>query len=277
MSEDTPQPPQQMQELDNEALHAAARVLNQYGGGPAREAYHASEFEATVEEYAQDRGWRDNAVSDLREAFEDQVAQISQLKSSYSELLKESQRDPLTKIYNREGFARALAVKLSHMKREGEQDAKHQFVMFDLDDFKGVNDTHGHSGGDVVLKTVARTVERELPNTLFGRFGGEEFMLFFENATPKEVTDTLARLNRLFRNTSFVRKNGEIIQIDKPVSACFGFAEMTARDDPVDALDQADSALYQSKEAPGKATITQYSPSEHWISKRKDDHPSELD
>src|SRR5262249_41685215 len=81
--------------------------------------------------------------------------------------------DPLLDILNRRGFERELKRALAHSKRYGTAAA----VMFvDLDNFKSVNDRHGHGTGDSLLKAVTREITRHVrASDVVGRLGGDEF------------------------------------------------------------------------------------------------------
>ena len=91
------------------------------------------------------------------------------------ELFESSVRDPLTKAYNKRYLGERLAAEIAHARRHSSALA---LLIFDLDDFKKINDQHGHLVGDGVLRAVADHV-RALIRTedVFARFGGEEFVL----------------------------------------------------------------------------------------------------
>ena len=97
---------------------------------------------------------------------------IHELSLSRAEFERRSRLDALSGLYNRQAFTDAL----SQTKENG------FFVMFDVDRFKDVNDTHGHAVGDAVIVAVAEELKRVfLPNHLVGRFGGEEFAAFIRS------------------------------------------------------------------------------------------------
>jgi diguanylate cyclase (GGDEF)-like protein len=91
------------------------------------------------------------------------------------ELFESSVRDPLTKAYNKRYLGERLAAEIAHARRHASPLA---LLIFDLDEFKKINDRHGHLVGDAVLRAVAEHV-RALIRTedVFARFGGEEFVL----------------------------------------------------------------------------------------------------
>jgi diguanylate cyclase (GGDEF)-like protein len=91
------------------------------------------------------------------------------------QLYESSVQDPLTRVYNRRYLVERLASELAYAKRHKTHLA---IIIFDLDLFKRVNDTHGHLAGDAVLREVAALVQRMVrAEDVFARFGGEEFVL----------------------------------------------------------------------------------------------------
>ena len=150
-----------------------------------------------------------------------------------------AQRDALTGIYNRKGFYK----KLNQLLERTEDYLPYTVVVMDLDDFKGVNDTLGHAGGDAVLQLLAQKLEGIFSvNSVIARFGGDEFMLCVYNTDIEKVTELLAELIREmdvdFRYQEFSRK----------ISISVG-AVYADRYEEFEALfEEADKALYETKE-----------------------------
>ncbi len=87
--------------------------------------------------------------------------------------------DPLTELPNRRAFERELARSLAYVKRHGTSVA---LLYLDLDDFKRVNDRHGHAAGDAVLRAVASVLGRHVRESdIVARIGGDEFALLLWN------------------------------------------------------------------------------------------------
>ena len=98
------------------------------------------------------------------------------------ELDRASRTDPLTGCLNRRGFRERLDAELARARRDGSEVA---LIVVDLDDFKGVNDRHGHAAGDELLCWVARTLEDALRvEDMVARLGGDEFALVLSGADP---------------------------------------------------------------------------------------------
>lgn len=164
-----------------------------------------------------------------------------ELKSAQEELRRQSMTDPLTGILNRRAVLERLEAEMSRAGRE----ARHLGLgLLDIDHFKMVNDTWGHLAGDNVLREVARRARAGLRvYDVFGRVGGEEFLLVLPGADVMSAAKVADRLR-------------EAICIE-PVSGPKGPIQVTAslgvtawvRGEGVDPLlERADMALYLAKE-----------------------------
>lgn len=101
-------------------------------------------------------------------------------------------RDALTGALNRRSFDEALAHALAVATRH---DFPCALVMFDFDDFKTINDSRGHAVGDAVLRDFAAAMEREVRNyDIFGRYGGDEFILFLQSVDEARLAAVERRL-----------------------------------------------------------------------------------
>lgn len=169
----------------------------------------------------------DNSVRKLREE-----------KLSY---LAES--DPLTGLKNRRSFVDIANLELKRCLKEGQALF---FLMFDLDNFKKINDTHGHVVGDVVLCEFATILSSNLRRTdLFARIGGEEFAAVMIASDICVARHLAERIREAFFN-HVVQHKGETLNVQTGVS--IGIAEANpARDTVESALERADAALYRAK------------------------------
>ncbi|OOE73059.1 hypothetical protein BZG23_12660 [Salinivibrio sp. ML290] len=180
-------------------------------------------------------------------------SQLSQLHMILR-LYRQATLDPLTGIYNRRMLLqlamRALAV-------SEERHSPFSVLLLDLDKFKRINDKWGHYAGDVVLQSFTRTVQERLRKAdIFGRFGGEEFIVFL----PKCNGDITAQIAE--------RLLGEIREMDVyidesrtplKVTASIGLSTLQPGDTLSSLIERADSALYQAK-AEGRNCIRTYQP-----------------
>jgi len=150
-------------------------------------------------------------------------------------------RDGLTEIFNKRKLQEEL-------QREFARSMRHQrplsLIIFDLDEFKTINDTYGHLCGDFILKQVA-SLAREMvrPEQVLARVGGDEFVIVAPETTA-EGAETLASKLRE-RIVGFDHRYGDV---RIPVSCSFGVAELTrAMNAPQDLYQAADDALLLSK------------------------------
>lgn len=159
--------------------------------------------------------------------------------------------DALTGFANRAGFVEAADRALRRAARRGQPIT---LVVFDLDLFKQVNDSHGHLAGDAVLRAVADTL-RDLPGPerLVGRIGGEEFAMLLPGATPAEARGH-AEACRLAIAGTEAQHEGRALR----VTASFGVARADLVPAPLaELLARADRALYRAKHA-GRDRIVEH-------------------
>jgi diguanylate cyclase (GGDEF)-like protein len=114
-----------------------------------------------------------------------------------AELADRARLDPLTELLNHQAFMRELGTEIDRAAR---YDHGLALVFFDVDDFKGVNDTYGHPEGDAVLRRLARVLRDSLRSSdLAGRMGGDEFAACLVESDPETAGLLVARLvDRLF-------------------------------------------------------------------------------
>lgn len=118
----------------------------------------------------------------MRQRIRESRRQKMEEVKSYQE---KAETDPLTKVYNRNGFD-------AHTPKTA---GSVMFAILDMDNFKAVNDTLGHSGGDYALTILARAIQKCMgDNALVGRYGGDEFMLILSGISLKEAEEKLQNL-----------------------------------------------------------------------------------
>src|SRR4051794_26899508 len=122
---------------------------------------------------------------DLLRLLVDQLAIALQNARDYREKLDLATRDPLTGVFNRRWFVEAFEKEIARHRRYGSDAA---LVMFDVDDFKSINDTLGHAAGDEVLREVCRLIDPLIrPADTFARTGGEEFWLLLPETSQLDA------------------------------------------------------------------------------------------
>ncbi len=160
-------------------------------------------------------------------------------------LRTQSLRDPLTGLYNRRYMEDALDRYVNLAERTGNSTA---VVMIDLDNFKRLNDEHGHAKGDAVLRDVAAQLVGGLrPSDVVARYGGEELMVILPDCTLEGASMKAESLRARIEGLSEVHGT--------PISASFGIAAVPETStSPADVVPMADAALYLAKQA-GKNCI----------------------
>lgn len=117
------------------------------------------------------------------------------------ELRAQSEKDPLTGLFNRRALVEHGGRSIAHAKRFGEPVA---VLMIDLDHFKEINDEHGHLAGDEVLIQFGRLVEQNLRKYDFSaRFGGDEFVAVLPRVQPAQALRAATKLWKLAREAAF--------------------------------------------------------------------------
>jgi diguanylate cyclase (GGDEF)-like protein len=168
----------------------------------------------------------------------DQLAIAVQNARDYLEKLDQAIRDPLTGLYNRRFFCESLDKELHRTERYGSQIS---IALFDIDDFKAINDTYGHSAGDDVLRRIGALVSALLrPTDSFARLGGEEFGLLLPETTQLDALLVAERIRTAVARSAILRERS--VTFSGGVSSCP--TDATTQDDLVD---RADAALYWAK------------------------------
>jgi diguanylate cyclase (GGDEF)-like protein len=172
---------------------------------------------------------------------------LQQSEASLREALEHvrqlAETDALTGLYNRRHFSELTAREFQRAKRYGRPLSA---VMLDVDQFKRVNDTHGHAAGDEVLKDLATRCRRVLRQTdLLGRYGGEEYAIVLPEADLAAACRTAERLRQECFESAFEVGGSRIA-----VTVSLGVADLDEECATQDTLlDRADHALYAAKHA----------------------------
>jgi len=175
----------------------------------------------------------------------------NQLDEVNYRLHKQASTDELTGVRNRRRIMRRLEEEFSRSTRGGDPLS---LIVFDIDHFKRINDTHGHQFGDLVLKRVARLMEETVRTyDLVGRIGGEEFLVVTPSTTLEEASAIAERIREAIEQE---RIGDDIRMVHVTVSA--GVSTMNRDEDSMDAMiRRADDALYCAKNAGRNRVVTQ--------------------
>lgn len=175
----------------------------------------------------------------LMDAYiEEQYRSIASGNERQKKLIEELHIDPLMGIYNR----MALAEKLKECESMVSQGKKVFLMMFDLDDFKNINDTYGHLQGDTVLVTLADIIRMNQQGDYEAyRYGGEEILLVFGDSDS----------DRVYKAGEVIRKTLEHKRFDwlgeKSITISGGIASCTEGHTSDEWIQAADDAMYEAK------------------------------
>lgn len=161
-----------------------------------------------------------------------------ELKAETSLYKKLSGIDPLTGAYNRSGLKPFTDKSFSRDRR----DRSGVLMVMDIDHFKDVNDTYGHSVGDNVIKRIAHTISGSIrAGDIFARWGGEEFVLICASVDRQTGLLIGEKVRRAVEDLDFM--DGEHFQVTVSV----GLTEIMPSDSFESAFNRADQALYKAK------------------------------
>jgi len=263
-------------DIDQQAMHRIGgelqRVMKTLANAASRTGEHAGEFSTQLETLvAELRGVNDmlttpaithaiEGTARMRssaQALESEVRnnqlEIERLQGELTRLRDESLRDALTLVLNRKGFDLKLAEMLGRVPAPG---SAHGLIMFDLDFFKKVNDTHGHVMGDRVLQALGEVLRSCVPassSSSAARYGGEEFAVLMPDSTATEC-QKLAELVRQRTKALKIRdRRTQTVVLTVTISG--GITLMRPDDDAQTFTARADGALYQSKQG-GRDRVT---------------------
>jgi diguanylate cyclase (GGDEF)-like protein len=173
----------------------------------------------------------------------DELKEVNtELREANTRLDELSKKDDLTGVFNRRYLIESLTYETSRCRR---YKTPLSFAMFDLDHFKDVNDTYGHTTGDYVLKQFASVMKKRTRKTdILGRYGGEEFAIVL---TETELASAIIFCEEIKELVSHFEFGFEHSPITMTTSA--GIASFTDQMELNDLIDMADKGLYKAKEA----------------------------
>ncbi|MGE3140302.1 MAG: diguanylate cyclase [Thermoleophilia bacterium] len=190
------------------------------------------------------------AGAELRlERFAELVSLAIGNAEARAELAWRAATDPLTGLVNRGVFEERLAAEVSRSRRHGRDLS---LVVLDLDEFKQVNDTHGHVVGDAVLREAAlRLASRAREGDVVGRLGGEEFGWLMPETDGMEAWQAAERARAAMAGAAFPEVGR--------VTVSAGVCDLARAEGPLDLYRRADAALYLAKRN-GRDVVFLYTP-----------------
>lgn len=171
------------------------------------------------------------------------IDDISERKLTEEKLVYQAIHDSLSGLFNRQYFMEKLGLAFNSARRYGHPLS---FCFCDLDEFKSINDTYGHNIGDEVIAAFGKIMQEELRGQdMGGRYGGDEFCIFFPYVSANGAVIGAERIRKRFQETVFGEQDG----FPFTTSATFGITELFADDETEkDMVKSADQALYKAKE-----------------------------
>ena len=193
---------------------------------------------------------------------------IAQVVGEVAHLSRQAQTDALTGLANRRGLSERLEAEISRAEANG---TSVSFVIADIDDFKAINDTHGHQTGDEILRVAAQALARSVRELdLAARYGGEEFAVILPGSSLANAHRSAERMRQAVEEIEIPSPSGETAR----VTMSFGVAEFPTYAN-VDALvAAADAALYQAKRGGKNAVAT--ATVQHVVERAPDKPPVKL-
>jgi diguanylate cyclase (GGDEF)-like protein len=177
---------------------------------------------------------RTNELAETNKQLREEIEERERIEKKLREF---SETDPLTMIYNRR---KLLDVMVWEIEKARRYSRRFSVVMFDLDDFKNVNDRFGHDAGDVVLKTTAGIVGNIIRKTdILARYGGEEFIILCPDVGLAGAEVLAERMRKSIEECTFpaIRR----------LTVSVGVAEYSPEDSAEAVIKRADEALYAAK------------------------------
>lgn len=186
------------------------------------------------------------------ESLPDQVRELQELVARIKHLLNglfdmvaeiESGSDPLTNVLNRRFLPSVIGREILIATREH---SIFSVLLLDIDHFKAINDSHGHAGGDQVLRQFAEVVHQSCRSSDFVfRYGGEEFLVVLVDTAREAALAAAEKLGAEIRRHAFAIPEAGSLRI----TASIGVATFDGHPDYAYLIDRADKALYQAKQA----------------------------
>jgi diguanylate cyclase (GGDEF)-like protein len=191
-----------------------------------------------------DPGYYDASSLDVLEIIAGHAAIGFDRCRLYEELHMQATTDELTGLFNRRYMTRRLEEEMARAQRNGHPLAA---ILLDADDFKTVNDTYGHDGGDEVLRGLARLLQAELrTEDIVARWGGEEFLLLLPEVSRDGAVRVAERLCRIVAKTPLAPS----VRSHK-LTVSLGISTLQPGDKADEIVTRADQAMYEGKNCGG--------------------------
>ncbi len=188
-----------------------------------------------------------NQLSEMAKKVEKLEKQSKQFEEKLADQQRKSMQDALTKLSNRAAFDQYFTQSMVRFHHKAFDLA---LAVIDIDDFKKINDTYGHTAGDKTLQVIANTIQKKVSkDTFVARYGGEEFVLISTNQKEADFIKELNLVNKSIARLPFKFKNNKV-----SITLSVGATHITKEDNIHTAFERADEAMYKAK-AQGKNQV----------------------
>lgn len=181
-----------------------------------------------------------NELHTLRERAQNTELEIAKLHQELDRVSAQARHDALTGALNRKGLDEALAREISNVRRK---DTPLCMALLDIDNFKKINDTLGHTTGDLALVHLAQVARASMrPQDTLARYGGEEFVILLPDTLLEQGIETMTRLQRELTKNFFLTGAEKVL-----ITFSAGVAQLEENEDGSAAIRRADKAMYMAK------------------------------
>jgi diguanylate cyclase (GGDEF)-like protein len=189
-------------------------------------------------------------VSALLEKLDDTSRELSRTKENLAEMERLVDVDCVAPIPNRRAFMRRLTWAINMHERYGHPSA---ILYFDINDFKGINDNHGHAAGDLAIRHISQLLSNAMRESDFlARIGGDEFAIIMYYATDEAAKKRAEIITDKLKATPFVFSGKHV-----HVTASYGVYAVRSGDDAESCLASADMSMYVDKRRNKMNVVTQ--------------------
>ncbi|PCI59569.1 MAG: GGDEF domain-containing protein [Gammaproteobacteria bacterium] len=199
---------------------------------------------STIELKAQLENKSQHSLAKQLQTMTTQIDFLEKQSKDFEIRLREQQRksmqDALTKLNNRAAFDEHFAKEMVY---HHQKDLELAIAVIDIDDFKRINDTYGHTAGDKTLQVIAKTMKVVIPKAAFiARYGGEEFVIIYRKTKKETLVKSLDTLREKIASLPFKFKKDKVT-----ITLSIGVTHIKSEDNIHLAFERADKGLYQAK------------------------------
>ncbi|GAB4176365.1 MAG: GGDEF domain-containing protein [Rhodocyclaceae bacterium] len=181
-------------------------------------------------------------LADMKLRAEEAERAIVRLQTELVQTSELVRQDYLTGALNRKGLDEALEAELSRSRR---RKTSLCVALLDVDNFKRINDEHGHQTGDGALVHLAQVIRETLrPHDTLARYGGEEFVIVIPDASVEEAVEVMRRVQRELTRRFYLHDDQRLL-----ITFSAGVAQIAEGEDREKAIARADAAMYRAKQA----------------------------